>query len=89
MNFFMSGFADTAEFSVPLLAWPVRRVTGEAAMPDASSPTAAGFDSVPAPSPLRRFVLYHYNGLEDPGRKPACVAVHVSQIDDASGSGGF
>ena len=38
-------------------------------------------------SPMRQFVLYHYNGLEDPGRKPACVAVHVTQLDDASGSG--
>lgn len=36
---------------------------------------------------MRRFVLYHYNGLEDPGRKPVCVTVNVSQIDDSSGSG--
>lgn len=37
-----------------------------------------------APSPVRRFTLYHYNGLEDPGRRPACVPIVVSQPDDSA-----
>jgi hypothetical protein len=55
-------------------------LSGEAAPPVAPLP-------VVATDTMRRFLLYHYNGLEDPGRRPVCVAVRVAQIDDSSGSG--
>jgi hypothetical protein len=45
-----------------------------------AAPSAAAGGAVS----IRHFTLYHYNGLEDPGRQPACVPLYVSQPDESS-----
>ncbi len=66
---------------------PVSCVAGDSVSTGGVSGGEDRFGTGAPTDTMRRFVLYHYNGLEDPGRKPVCVTVNVSQIDDSSGSG--
>ncbi len=48
----------------------------------AGAPAAAAASS--GVSSTRKFVLYHYNGLEDATRRPVCVPMVISQPDDSA-----
>jgi hypothetical protein len=45
----------------------------------AGAPSSSGGYSAPS---IRKFTVFHYNGLEDARRQPACVPIIVSQADE-------
>lgn len=49
----------------------------------AGASAGAGAGGASGTASFRRFQVYHYNGLSDPGRAPVTVCLSVTQPDDA------